>query len=681
MKKCDLHIHTVPTISDSAFTFSVDVLQDYVKQMELDVIAVTNHNVFDMSNYMAIRDQLPDVVVLPGIEVNLEGGHILVISNPEDVDVLDFGMRCDAVTREITTPTDDLTLDKFKSIFSDLSKYVLIPHYDKTPSLPRPVINRLSDYIFAGEVTSIKKFLYMQKDENEFLTPVIFSDFRCAEGKTLEDYPVRHTFLNVAEVNVRALNICLGIRSNASLTASDGNSLFEIFSDGQMLSTGLNIMYGKRSTGKTWTLNKIASKFGDRAKYIKQFELQNYGQPYTSEQFENEQKVMLEGYVTTYLKPFKDVVEDVVRMPERKDDEAEVDDYLKALLKRSDMENMNDVFSSSALYDEIPFSVGGTSQIRKVIDAVITLLDSNRYSEMVFKHISEDSLKNLLAELIEKLWSIENHIKCKSLANEILKDVKDSLQLRTALPAIPNIDIFEIAKRQAKRKKFVDIVNGLKKPRTIHSEKMQEFKIIVNTGTFANATDVKAGQGISASLVNAYYFYDDPLAYLHRLVDAGIDSSKLYKLFVKIKYKILNKNGFSVSGGERSEFRFIQKIKDARTKDILLIDEPESSFDNIFLKRDINKFIKEISKEMPVVVSTHNNTIGGSIDPDYILYTDKEENGHHVVFKLYSGLSSDKMLRTVDGEETNNYIVTLDSLEAGEEAYTERKNHYGVLKD
>lgn len=50
MKKCDFHIHTVPTISDSAFTFSLNALKGYVEKMELDAIAITNHNVFDMSN-------------------------------------------------------------------------------------------------------------------------------------------------------------------------------------------------------------------------------------------------------------------------------------------------------------------------------------------------------------------------------------------------------------------------------------------------------------------------------------------------------------------------------------------------------------------------------------------------------------------------------------------------------
>ena len=41
MKRCDLHIHTVPSVSDRMFTYDKDVLLDYVAKTKLDVIAIT----------------------------------------------------------------------------------------------------------------------------------------------------------------------------------------------------------------------------------------------------------------------------------------------------------------------------------------------------------------------------------------------------------------------------------------------------------------------------------------------------------------------------------------------------------------------------------------------------------------------------------------------------------------
>ena len=63
----------------------------------------------------------------------------------------------------------------------------------------------------------------------------------------------------------------------------------------------------------------------------------------------------------------------------------------------------------------------------------------------------------------------------------------------------------------------------------------------------------------------------------------------IYKLFAAIDYKILNSSGLPVSGGERSEFNFLQKIKDAILCDILIIDEILSVGDIRFKKKSANK--------------------------------------------------------------------------------------------
>ena len=47
MKRCDLHIHTVPSVSDRLFTYDKDLWVDYVVKTGLDVIAPINHNLFD----------------------------------------------------------------------------------------------------------------------------------------------------------------------------------------------------------------------------------------------------------------------------------------------------------------------------------------------------------------------------------------------------------------------------------------------------------------------------------------------------------------------------------------------------------------------------------------------------------------------------------------------------------
>lgn len=67
------------------------------------------------------------------------------------------------------------------------------------------------------------------------------------------------------------LKLCLRDKNKLSLTEDEGHKLFFALPD-LKLSTGLNVIIGMRSTGKTHTLNRICEQF-DNVKYIRQFEL------------------------------------------------------------------------------------------------------------------------------------------------------------------------------------------------------------------------------------------------------------------------------------------------------------------------------------------------------------------------------------------------------------------------
>lgn len=84
---------------------------------------------------------------------------------------------------------------------------------------------------------------------------------------------------------------------------------------------------------------------------------------------------------------------------------------------------------------------------------------------------------------------------------------------------------------------------------------------------------------------------------------------------------------------------------------------------------------------MPVILVTHNSTVGASIKPDYLVYTSKRIEEGKVRYDLYTGHPTDKVLIGLDGRETNNHTVLLDCLEAGREPYLARRRGYEVLED
>ena len=679
MKRCDLHIHTVPSVSDRIFEYDKDVLLDYVTTTGLDVIAVTNHNLFEYSQFYEIKNALPNTVVLPGIEVDLEKGHILVIANNDDGTLFDFNAKCEEVKNKIQSKDDYISYESFIRIFDDVSHYLLIPHYEKDPKLNKDIIVKLGKNIIAGEVSSVKKFIYLENEETE-PTPVYFSDFRAEKGVTPDRFPVSHTFIDVDQVNVNTLKLCLMDKTKVSLTAEKGVKLFQIFPNGQMLSTGLNIMFGKRSTGKTYTLDAIASRFEGRAKYIKQFELLNTSKN-DSDQFENDMKIRQENSAEDYLREFSAIVTDMLKTCSVDEDEMKLQKYIEAVMLSAQQSDINDIYSRSKLFNESDFKVKNNEEIKKLINATLELLESQLYKSLINKYLQEHSLKELLKELIEHYRKDYTKNLYFKEVNNMISVVKAALQLKSAAPRIPDVDLYQYLINKKKREVFSKIALAIKDKKTISTEKAGNFTISVSVRPFINASDLKSVVSRQISLSNAFLRYGNPIQYLEELKMAGVEINRIYKLFAAIDYRILNSSGLPVSGGERSEFNFLQKIKDVILCDILIIDEPESSFDNIFLKNEVNRFIKEMAENMPVIISTHNNTIGGSIKPDYILYTEKKIEANEPHFNIYSGYPSAKNLTDVDGNTIENYEITLNSLEAGEQAYSERRDIYETLKN
>lgn len=219
----------------------------------------------------------------------------------------------------------------------------------------------------------------------------------------------------------------------------------------------------------------------------------------------------------------------------------------------------------------------------------------------------------------------------------------------------------------------------VKKERTIELDKIGKFTLIMKTGYYKNVSEIKEHAKTSVALADIFKSsYNDGYKYLQNLSEENIPKVEYWKYYVNVKFDIVNELKLSASGGERTEYNLLNEIKSANDYDILLIDEPESSFDNIFLNLEVNNMVKDISKKMPVILATHNNTTGLSIKPDYILYTKRESTNENIKFKIYSGNIASKTLTCFDNDDDTieTYKILMDSLEAGEEAYKEREGIY-----
>ncbi len=669
MLKIDLHIHTDPASYENSFVFSLDKLEKYVHNNGLQVIAITNHNHFNKSQFLDIQNKLSDIVVLPGIEIDIENSHLLLVGNVDQVE--EINNANDLLSKEIRSEKDWISFDKFVRIFPLYKNYLLIPHYKKKPAMQTATINKFEGNLDCGEVRSAKQFEVVAKQSGK-LVPVLFSDIRISDD--LKVFPIRNTYVDINEFEFSVLKIALSDKNKVFINDSKNDYEFEILPDGTTASSKLNVIIGKRSSGKTFNLDRInASRDDNNIKYIKQFSLTGNSEiTKFNELVKNEQTLLIEQY----LAPFKNLTDNVLEIDQFFD--TGVDSYLTSLKEYAENQSLKDSYSKSKLFTETCFNANDNYDTRDVIEATLKLLETDHNRKLVDEYLEPLNLKKLLKALLNKREIEYRQFKLKEEVDKIIESTKLKLSEKSSLKSIKDVDLYEIQKKRVIIDKYNELCNHLKCKSLIETLDIYRFKVELNKTKFKNATEVKRTLDTKIPLVEAFKFYDKPFSYIKELEKIQIDKSKIYKAIVNFKIIVLNERNTELSGGERAEYNLLHELKSADNYDVLLLDEPEASFDNPFIKTYIVDIIKKISNKTNVFLSTHNNTLGMLLKPNKIIYTEACDNN---IYKVFTGDFGAKYLKSKDGEIRNTYDHVMDVMEAGETAYKERSTVYESIKN
>lgn len=678
MKRIDFHIHTVPTESEANFVFDQDALNGLVSANSLDAIAITNHNKFDKNQFDQISMDIENCIVFPGIEVDLDKGHILVICPLEKVD--DFSVECTKI-EESFGKKGDISVKEFNSIFQHLDDYLLIPHYTKDPRLPDRILTSLNSYIIAGEVDSPKKFEIVKKD-NLRLTPVLFSDFRCSkENKSVSLDTPRLTFLECDDLTISKIKLTLRDRTKVHIHMSKESNAFPLLHDGTKASTGLNIVIGQRSSGKSHTLNLIHNAYKtSRVKYIEQFQLIESN---SEENFNKNLDKKRDSEKNNYFVELKSIVDGLGQIDQAKsiNDLSHFVDSLKEYAKASEKD---DIFSKTRIFSENEKQEQNIDRLKKLIEAVILLLETDEYESIINAQLPKTNRKSLLISLIDiyRRRLITN--KCVTLTNEIVRESKFALGRKSSKNPISSFNENKLLSEMYQISKFNSLISKGGNTRIIESQKIGEYTIIGKVSSIVKSNDLKNETGISGSfkaVVDASSPFErySMLKDMNRSCDFPID--KIFRAFWRIDYSVVNETNNPLSGGEKSDFNLIYSLQDAADYDIVLIDELESSFDNIYLRENITSLLKNLSQKSTIFLVTHNNTLGVSLMPDCIIYTEKKVEQGSAVFNVYTGSITSPHLTSMNGNQVPCYDRLLATMEAGKVAYDERAAIYESLKN
>ena len=278
--------------------------------------------------------------------------------------------------------------------------------------------------------------MYIKKQEDD-LVPILSSDVRIK--KDLDIFPTRHTFLDIDDTTLKSIKYGLMDKTRVYITESKNDNELIFTQDGLVASTKLNVIVGKRSSGKTHTLEDIKRTFDNsEIKYIKQFEITEKS---GSEKFEEITKKGYEKITNGYINPINDIIPTILEIDLNADD-LELENYHSALINRAISCERNDIFSKTLLFNEITFDVKTNKELEDLINAIKILLDNETFRAIIDASLDRKALQMLLVKLLSLYRKEQLDIKMKKEVDKLVKSIQNKLELKSSVDTIPQIDIY-----------------------------------------------------------------------------------------------------------------------------------------------------------------------------------------------------------------------------------------------
>jgi hypothetical protein len=275
--KIDVHVHTKKTKHGDAETRDIEPKQfvEIIAGSDVKIVAITNHNVFDYTQYAAIISEAgQDIQVWPGVELDvLEGerrAHLLVIISPQKAFLLSDIMT--TIVSGKTPDTFSISIEDVIKNFDNLNPIYIAHYHQKKPDLLDESIEKLvsgtkyRNRVIKEVTNSISAGIYISHGHKSIFGSDIqdwdkYSDI----AKDLPDLrlPVEsyEHFCLLLEKDSNAINTILDKKKTDTISLrpfEDDTELdLKVYND-------INILFGSKGTGKTKILNAIAKYYRDK---------------------------------------------------------------------------------------------------------------------------------------------------------------------------------------------------------------------------------------------------------------------------------------------------------------------------------------------------------------------------------------------------------------------------------
>jgi len=711
--KIDLHTHTKKCKSGDAHSREIapEDFCETIMSTEVGIIAITNHNVFDLAQFRKIEAGIAEgVQVWPGIELDVQEngarGHLMVIVSPKQA--VEFSDAVAKLMRDISPDDFTTTIEEILHNFDTFGPLYVAHYKQKTPSIsdgafenlieqtanPGRVIKEVTNSISAGIYISHGHASIYGSDVHDWTT-------YAEQSHNLPDLrlPVEsfEHFCLLLEKDPTTINTALDKKVAEKLVLSpfeDGTRLhIRVFND-------INVIFGPKGTGKSCILFAIEKHYREAGIDAKVYESASDRLDEIFDIRGHDLSINLNNYGINYC---KDEIEALRGASEV--DITSLSKYLNYFrsqttsknAKKIKLKNIDPEEEGPSRREFFEFHEGAEKTAEFLVflqehPSVKKVLKSGELEKLVLK------LTDLHDRLGDKEWGAFSGWKETLLLNSAIEKFRAEVERKTGTPAKPTTPGFrEYALNRVRiAANAFEIIKSL--DTTIPMQKEPVGSLGANKGELELRTEFKFQNGtITDGELNklkavkkgsqkqfartireilTHSFHDDlfqKIAELNRIEDVE-DIETVYELLLFRRYFALNGNRYTPSSGEASMVMLHKELE--TDKEVFILDEPERSLGNEYINDVIVPLIKEHARAgKKVFLSTHDANIAVRTLPYCSIYRCHGPNG----YSTYIGNPFSNKL--INPDNTNDVLdwkkVSMRTLEGGEEAFGERGKIYG----
>ncbi|WP_026934281.1 hypothetical protein [Christiangramia echinicola] len=710
--KIDIHVHTKKCKQGDSEHRNIDSekFDEIIRRTEVKILAITNHNHFDIDQYREFQDKVEDTCqIWPGIELDIDKGesraHLIVIVCPSKVE--EFNQIVEKLLEGKTADNFSITIDETVNQFDNLDPIYIGHYHAKKPDLSDQDIEELISLVnnkkrvIKEATNSISAGIYISHGHNSIYGSDVhnWNDYQ----KISEELPDLRLpvesfdqFCLLLEKDNTTINTILDQKTNEEIQLNPFNAAevidINIYND-------INILFGSKGTGKSDILKSLSKYYNDLGFKNKVYES-------NSNKLDATYDIKGHHYNTDVGE--YDIDECSQELKNIKNSSENNITSLSSYKRYFSVDERNKISKKLKIKNSTPLDEAASERNFENIAESFDLIKDfkeNLESDETLKEVIGQELFSELEQILEKI-----HLKLKKESEKRIIDLRSI----TLFNQIVNVFIEQIAKKTGQPQKPIStgfssygsnrikIEKDLKKVLANISKKIDpeiayvgnlgekgelyfQTNLIIQDGKFVNSDyspvknvtkNPQRNFATSLESISKHLYENTLFEKITELIqiEGSENINGLSDLLIFHRHFSINDKVYVPSTGESSMILLHNELLE--DKEIYIIDEPEKSLGNDYISGVIVPMLKEKAQNgKKVIIATHDANIAVRTLPYNSIYREHDINGYYT----YQGNPfSNSLICNYGSKENKDWKeISMKTLEGGKEAFGERGKIYG----